>query len=336
MNPQSLRRLSIGRNLSLGAAVLSAGMLTVSLITVLAAPVAGAAENAGSITFATPAGGAGQAGGSLTPVTEGGSALPIALVLPSGAACTGDSATGGYRVQSFMVPASTDIATLKFGSGGPVKPPGATGQWYPLFDISGDQLSARLTDVATTVNGPGAISGLPFVNFSVFGPGDISAGDYAVGVACTKGNEFTADQLDRYWSTTVTFALSQSDPIGVEWTSLTEIPTPSSSTTSSSTTSSSIPDSSSTTNPSGGSSTTVNTSVDSTTAVGGVGGTSGGTGGGTSGGAGSGLGAAGGGGTLPATGVSSWMVVGWSLVLMVTGRMAWLFSRRIRVVDASA
>src|SRR5687768_17333907 len=49
------------------------------------------------------------------PLDEGGSATPFTLQLPVGAACTGDSASSDYRVQSYMVPSAVDPNTLTFG-----------------------------------------------------------------------------------------------------------------------------------------------------------------------------------------------------------------------------
>lgn len=322
MTPRSLRRLVRGRDLSLVVVALAAAMLTTTGFAAVQPPQASAAENAGGLTLATPVG----ATGASDPVTEGGSALPLVLTLPNGAACTGDSASGGYRVQTFMVPASVDLETLRFGSNGPVKPAGAEGIWYPLFSTASNPLVNLLTDVATTPSGPGTISGLPLVDFAVYSPGDLPAGDYAVGVACTLGNQSAEDQLDRFWVVQMTFADDTEDPAGVAWTATTfQQPTTTTTTTDG--------DGDTTTTTAPGSSTTSTTpaSTSSTTAGSGsstsISGTGGGSGTATSSGSGT--------SSLPATGASSWLLVGWAFVLLVAGRMAWLFSRRTRVVDSS-
>ena len=49
-------------------------------------------------------------------VARGGSATEFSLALPDGAACPGDSATGNWRVQSFLVPAADDPGTFTYES----------------------------------------------------------------------------------------------------------------------------------------------------------------------------------------------------------------------------
>lgn len=332
MTPRSFRRLCRGRDLALAVAVLSAAMLVVTTVSLAGAPSAVAATDAGEVSFTTPAtGGGGPAGGgATTPVTSGGSALPIAVGLPAGAACTGDSAGGGYRVQTFMVPATVDLAALKFDSNGPVKPAGADGIWYPLFSTASDPLVNLLTDIATIPNGPGLISGLPLVDFLVYSPGDLPAGEYFVGVACTLGNQTSANQLDRYWSVPMTFTEAVGDPAGVTW-NVTGSPATTTTTTTvpdDSTTTTTLLDSSTTTSTPGSTTSTTAGSGATTTSTFGAGGGSG------TGGSSTGTGA--GGTTLPATGVSSWVLAAWAFLLVVAGRMAWLVGRRIRVVDHSA
>ena len=329
MTPRSFRRLRLGRDLALVVALLSAAMLVVTAVTLAGAPRAAAATNAGEVSFATPAGAGGPAGGGASePVTSGGSALPIALVLPAAAACTGDSAGGGFRVQTFMVPATADLATLKFNSNGPVKPGDASGIWYPLFSTASNPLVNLLTDIATTPNGPGLISGLPLVDFLVYSPGDLPPGDYLVGVACTLGNQTSPTQLDRFWAAGLTFTAAPGDPAGVAW-NVTGSPVSTTTTTTvtddSTTTTTTVGSSTSTTSPASTTSTSAGAGSSTTLGSGGVGGT---------GGTGSGTGAGGSG--LPATGVSSWMLAAWAFLLVVAGRMAWLVGRRIRVVDHSA
>jgi len=329
MTPRSFRRLRFGRDLAVAISVLAAAMLVVTAIVSVASPPVSAAVNSGEVTFATPAtGGGGPAGGGAgIPVTSGGSALPIALVLPAGAACTGDSAGGGHRVQTFMVPADTDPTTLKFGSTGPVQPVGASGLWYPLYSTASNPLVNLLTDVATTANGPGTITGLPLVDFLVYSPGDLPPGDYLVGVACTLGNQTSPNQLDRFWAAGLTFTAALGDPAGVAW-NVTGSPVGTTTTTTvtdDSTTTTTVNSSTSTTSPASTTSTSAGAGSSTTLTSGGAGGT-GGTGSGTGGG----------GSGLPATGASSWVLAAWAFVLLVTGRMAWLFSRRTRVVDHRA
>lgn len=333
MIPRPHRWFFFGRDVSVSVAVAALAMLVVSVLTTAVAPPAAAAQNAGALTLATSGGAGGPAGGGAAiPVTEGGSGLPLALVLPANAACTGDSASGGYRVQTFMVPGTTDPTTLRFSSSGPVKPGGAEGLWFPLFSTAGNPVVNFLTDIATSANGPGTVSGLPLVDFRVYGPGELPAGDYLVGVACTLGNQSSATQVDRFWAVRMTFVASADDPVGVTWTASAFEEQTTTSTTlgdnTGDTTTTTAPDftTTTTTDPGATTSTVPGDGSTTTTLVG--------AGGGTGGAGGTGTGP--GGSALPATGASSWMLAVWAFLFLVAGRMAWLFSRRTRVLDSSA
>src|SRR5262245_9642793 len=48
-------------------------------------------------------------------LTGGGSAVPFTLRLPDGATCPGDSAHDQWRVQSFLIPSTVDMASVKWG-----------------------------------------------------------------------------------------------------------------------------------------------------------------------------------------------------------------------------
>lgn len=339
MTIQTTHHTDRRHQLWLASAVVSTAVLVVSVLTLLAAPPSGATEPAGELVLSTQVVG-GQ--GAANPVTQGGSALPVVLTLPSNAGCTGDSSSGQYRVQTFMVPGSVDPGTVKFDSNGPVKPAGAEGLWYSLYSTGGDPVVNRLTDVATSQNGPGLISGLPVINFSVFGPGDITAGSYHVGVACTRGSQSDADQLDRYWAVEMTFVDDSGDqPAGAVWTSSPfqqQVTTTTTVVGDTTTTTTTAVDSSttSTTAATASTSTTVDGSGAATTGSGGSTGSS--TGGGvTTTGGGAATSASGtGSGSLPVTGLSTLELAGWGLLLLVAGRVAWLFSRRTRVVGHRA
>jgi hypothetical protein len=334
MTTQATPHTDRHHQLWLASAVVSAAVLVVSVLTLVAAPPSGATEPAGELVLSTQVVG-GQ--GAATPVTQGGSALPIVLTLPSNAGCTGDSSSGQYRVQTFMVPGTVDPGTVKFDSNGPVKPAGATGLWYSLYSSGGDPVVNRLTDVATSQNGPGLISGLPVINFSVFAPGDITAGSYHVGVACTRGSQSDADQLDRYWAVEMTFVDDSGDqPAGVVWTSSPfQQQVTTTTTVVGDTTTTTVDSSTTTTAPTASTSTTVDGSGASTGSGGSTGSTTGGgvtTTGGSVTSSASGTGS----GSLPVTGLSAVELVGWGLLLLVAGRVAWLFGRRTRVVGHKA
>lgn len=180
-----------------------------TLIAVSPETSASAASKAGDAKVVTPAdNAAGQ-----TPLTSGTTATPFSLQLPAQAACPGDSNNGGYRVQSYMVPASVDPATLQFGSVGPV--PTGTGNKFrqALFDVNTNQYVNAQTAMATHPGGPGPIINIPAFNFSVFKAGDVPAGLYNAGIACTKGPP-SSSQLDKYWNAQMKVTAG---PGGVAW-----------------------------------------------------------------------------------------------------------------------
>ena len=162
--------------------------------------------------------------GSGVPLESGGGTTAFSIGLPAGAACTGDSAGGGYRIQSYMVPAAVDPATLKFNANGPT-PSGVDVDFsQPLFDTIGTPYVQALTAIADTPGGPGLILSIPGFNFAVFSPGHILPGVYNLGIACTLGPPEEEDQLEKYWNTQMTFTEDAGDPVGVTWLTTTTIP----------------------------------------------------------------------------------------------------------------
>jgi hypothetical protein len=107
----------VARDVARGGAAISALLLIVTIGIAVGSDgqFAEAATAAGAVQIVeapdSPAPG--------TPLSAGASNTPFGIRLPDGAACSGDSATGGYRVQSYMVPTSVDPATLVFGAAGP-------------------------------------------------------------------------------------------------------------------------------------------------------------------------------------------------------------------------
>ena len=143
-----------------------------------------------------------NAGGAAV-LNTGNSDTTFTLRLPAGAACTGDSANDGYRVQSYMVRASVNPSTLQFNAAGPT--PGGLGASFsqPLFTTASSGYVNANTANATTPPGPGPIVNIPDFNMAVFSPGDIPAGAYNLGIACTLGAASTT-QMRGYWNIPVT------------------------------------------------------------------------------------------------------------------------------------
>ena len=326
----------VARDLARAGTVVSAALLAVSLAQAAwpNASVSAAAINAGAAQVLVVPGAptAGQ------PLASGGSATVFALTPPAGASCTGDSTTGGYRVQSYIVPASVDPATLTFGPQGPL--PAGTGASLrqPLFSASTPVIN-KTTAVASTAGGPGLLTGLPTISFGVFGasgPQIIPPGLYNIGYACTLGVA-SATQLDKYWNAQLTFSADPTDlPSGITWvvgvvtppTTTTIAPTtttiaPTTTTIAPTTTTTIAPTTTTTVAPTTTTTSTLKPVVTTTTVAGSAGVTTTSTLVGSSGITG---------GSLPSTGTSPMLMVLWALMVLVCGRMAILFGRPIRVL----
>lgn len=165
------------------------------------------------------------------PLNSGGSATNFRLKLPAddpattavneAAACTGDSANPPfYSIQSYMVPQSVNPNTVQFDSSGPVN---VAGQFRtPLIQSSGPDTGnpyvSAFTAGAVPAGGPGPIiQPLPSFNFAPFPAGNIPAGAYNIGIACTTGPP-SVTQLDRYWNTVITVFTTPADsPAQITW-----------------------------------------------------------------------------------------------------------------------
>lgn len=315
------------RNLARAACGVSAVMLAASVSMSIESPqqVGAAGVNAGAVSVVVPPGS--PTAGNL--LSMGGSATAFALSPPLGAACSGDSATGGFRVQTYMVPSSVDPGTLTFGIAGPLPSGSGTNYSQPLFTSAGSSWVNKTTAVTT-----GQLIGLPVLSFAwvadVGGITYLPAGTYNVGFACTMGGA-SATQLDKYWNTQLTIAASAGDvPAGLVWT-VTPATTPTTTTTTAATTTTTVAGATTTT-VAGATTTTVRsgatttTTTTSTTPAGGstttvaVNTTLFGSGGGFTG------------GTIVSTGSSPTQIIVWAILLLVFGRMALLLGRPLRVL----
>ncbi len=134
---------------------------------------------------ALPAGSPAAGTSTLSP-TSGNSATTISLTPPAGAACAGDSATGGYRWQTFMAASSVDAGTITYAGGSPVAQ--GTAFIQPLFSIAGSPVTDQLTTVTTAL-----ITGVPSMSIGgVFPAGFVPAGNYNIGFACTLAGATTS------------------------------------------------------------------------------------------------------------------------------------------------
>jgi hypothetical protein len=225
-NPPPFR---FGRQVARATAVLAAGLLAVTVVSAVrsASNASAAGINAGALQV--------RAAGGATPLNSGGSGTQFELAPPQGAACTGDSANGGYRVQSFMVPAAVDPSTLTYDANGPIPAGFGANFREPLFsDVGGSPFVQETTAVATVPGGGGLLVGLPAFSFAVFapnGPTLVSPGTYNLGFACTLGNP-SATQLDKFWTVQMTISADPTDtPAGLTWIVGTPPPPPTTTTT---------------------------------------------------------------------------------------------------------
>ena len=207
----------VARDLARAGTVVSAALFAVSLAqaTWLNVSVSAAAINAGAAqVLAVP--GSPTAG---QPLARGGSATVFALTPPAGASCTGDTATGGYKVHSYMVPASVDPATLTFDSLGPLPADYFANYRQPLFS-SGTPFINVNTAISSAPGSGGLLTNLKSFSFGLFGasgPQVVPAGTYNIGYACTLGAA-SATQLDKYWNAQLTFSADPTDvPSGITW-----------------------------------------------------------------------------------------------------------------------
>lgn len=170
--------------------------------TLLAAAPAGASTLGGTATITNPS--------NSQPLLSGGSATTFTVGLPAQAACTGDTANGGYHVYSYLVQAGTDVTTLSISGGIP-------SQGYGLFN------SVGYYGPANTAINTGQIVGIP-TNFSwapltqFLTPSQLlysggNSGVWEAGLLCAN----SAGTLTDYWNTEVTFSKAPADPNGFTW-----------------------------------------------------------------------------------------------------------------------
>ncbi|MGB8860398.1 MAG: fibronectin type III domain-containing protein, partial [Ilumatobacteraceae bacterium] len=135
------------------------------------------------------------AGTSVLAPATGTNANTFTLAPPAGASCPGDSASGGYRWQTFMTATSVDPATITYGLSGPVQQAGEFSK--PLFNSTGAPQINKTTAVTT-----GLITPLPLFGWdaSIL---PVPNGAYNIGYACT-----TTGTTQKFWSTPITITNS--------------------------------------------------------------------------------------------------------------------------------
>jgi hypothetical protein len=190
--------------------------------------VAGTIAGASALALAAPAGatpptptyaGAATLFNTTTSAADaGGSADNFTINLPAGAACPGDTTSGGYLIDSYFVPQTTDVTTLNFSGGFP-----STG--YALYNSTNN----HQFEAANTNSGTGQIAGIPQTlqfgaqvtrNHPTKATLLAGTGVWEVGIACDLNGA-----LSSYWNTQVTFTPSTTDAGGFTWTDAPGAPT---------------------------------------------------------------------------------------------------------------
>lgn len=249
--------------------------------------------------------------------TTGNSGSVFSLRLPPNASCPFDSANSGWAWQTYMVPTTKDPSTLTFGSAGPSPASFSTYATFsePLFTATGNAIKDQQTAAAETPPGPGQIVNLPDMGFGmVWTPGQVPAGTYNIGVACTKPGRIE----DIFWNTTITITddATNGGPghFDIAYTPTSTPSTTTSSTIAGGTTTSTV---GGTTTTGSGTTTSLSTPASGSSTVPAGGGTSDTTAAGTS--------------PLATTGTNPLPLVVWALLLVWFGRMAMLVSRKTEI-----
>lgn len=167
-----------------------------ALLPLVWAPAAAAAPSSGGAArIEKTSGGA---------VHSGGSATQFAVALPGRAACPGDTMHGQYVINSYVLPVTKDLASVRFPDGYP-----SSGD--DLVSVQGVPYIAQNTIPYTGVIGP-----LPAFSWAVYAhhPEVLPPGLYNVGIVCGDRNS----RPTRYWNAQIRFSVSSTDSGGFTWT----------------------------------------------------------------------------------------------------------------------
>jgi hypothetical protein len=161
----------------------------------------------------TPTSGVGCTAGNPTGACHG---TNFQITLPSGAHCSHDTATGNYKLFSYVVnnatvPVSQIATSLNFSSG-------AASQGASLIDTGGTPYEQNATlPVSGGVPTPPAFNWDAYAGANDFGTGaDLNNGTFNVGIACADPSGVVDG--DNFWNTQVTFVGTSPNPPGTVFT----------------------------------------------------------------------------------------------------------------------
>jgi len=242
--------------------------------------------------------------------------------------CPGD-ATENYRWTTFVTPIAQDPATLQFdGANFPI----GADPTAPLIEADGTAVAARLPSIGSFAIG---FSDVAFDFSAAPYNGFFTTGDYWLGIACTQPDGIEVNNV-KYWATSVTITVGTGGSNGFTWEAA-EVTVPTTDPTST------VDDTAAPTTSVGDTvapTTTVDDSTSTTTTTAPSSGVTTTTSTATSGFGVSGTPAGGGpstptfstGGSLPATGSSTAVMVVWAVLVLIFGRMAILLGREPKVI----
>ncbi len=206
------RRLGHGRRVLTAGIAAFAGMATLVTAAATATPASAATVN-GIATIASP--------GTTTPLLSGGSATQFTVSLPPQAACSGDTATNGYHVYSYLVHKGVALSGITF-----IGDPSAG---LGLFDPTGTYYGPVNTAIGTgqIVGIPNNFEWAPIIAKSYVpltgssgllytGSGTSASGIWEAGIVCANTSGVPVDN----WNTEVTFAAKASDTNGFNWSAV--------------------------------------------------------------------------------------------------------------------
>lgn len=173
-----------------------------------ATPRAEAATTSGVATITDPLNGKALSGGSSSKV--------FTVVLPPQAACSGDTAKGGYHVYSFLVHKGTSLSGVTFVN--------FPSNGYGFVDTTGTYYGPANTAITTgqVVSIPNTFEWAPL---TVPGGGSVALSDllrggtsgvWQAGLVCANASGAAVDS----WSTEVTFTADSSDAAGFTWSAV--------------------------------------------------------------------------------------------------------------------
>jgi hypothetical protein len=145
---------------------------------------------------------------------SGASTTPFTVALPANAECTGDTATDGYHVYSYLVPEGTNLSTVTFIN-------------FPSVGFGFVNNIGTYYGPANTAPTTGEIIGIPDfewaplvtddgVSVSTLTTSGTTPGTWEAGLACATSSGVLSDN----WNTEVTFTANSSDPTGFVWSAV--------------------------------------------------------------------------------------------------------------------